>query len=471
MLPKALSVSRQNVGGVIMEIQMDYRQAEDYILAFTDYEKVPGIAYTSANYDLRRMAKLLQPLGNPHRGTKTVHIAGTKGKGSTAAMVSEVLGTEGYKTGLFTSPHLHTLRERVRVKGVLISEAEFVALVEKLVPIVEAVNREALYGKLTTFEILTALVFAYFKEQQVDYQVLEVGLGGRLDATNIVEADVCVITSISLDHTEVLGNSLSRIAAEKAGIIKPGCVVINAPQTKDVTEVVEMVCDEQGAELIQVGRDVTWRRTGGDLCQQSLVVEGQAGEYKLSIPLLGDYQLENAATAVAALEALARFGVRLSAQAMVNGFSEVVWPGRLQVLSYQPMLVVDGAHNAYSVRRLVEAIEKYFDYSRCFVIFGTSCDKDIRGMAREVALLSHDVVVTHSSHPRAALASVVTDEFARLGIEARTAESVGDALAQTLALAEDKDLVLVVGSLFVVAEAIDRVAGLRGACGASSPGS
>src|SRR4030042_1636260 len=200
----------RHLTGDIMRLQMDYRQAVDYILSFTDYEKIPGIPYTSANYDLRRMEKLLQPLGNPHLGTKTVHIAGTKGKGSTAAMISRVLIASGYKTGLFTSPHLHTLRERIRISDTMISEADFAALVTKLKPIVERVNNEAAYGELTTFEILTAVVFAYFKNSQVDFQVLEVGLGGRLDATNVAKADVCVITSISLDHTEILGNTVAK---------------------------------------------------------------------------------------------------------------------------------------------------------------------------------------------------------------------------------------------------------------------
>src|SRR4030043_2399878 len=216
---------------------MDYKQAEDYILSFTDYEKMPGIAYTAANYDLRRMEKLLQPLGNPHLGTKTVHIAGTKGKGSTAAMIAKVLTTAGYKTGLFTSPHLHTLRERIRINDTMISEADFAALVTKLKPIVEKINNESVYGELTKFEILTAVVFAYFKDSQVDFQVLEVGLGGRLDATNVAKADVCVITSLSLDHTEILGDTVAKIAAEKAGIIKPGCIVVSAPQVDEAAKI------------------------------------------------------------------------------------------------------------------------------------------------------------------------------------------------------------------------------------------
>jgi dihydrofolate synthase/folylpolyglutamate synthase len=441
----------------IMRLQMDYRKAEDYLLSFTDYEKIPGIAYTSANYDLRRMEKLLMPLGNPHLGTRTVHIAGTKGKGSTAAMISQVLIAAGYKTGLFTSPHLHTLRERIRTNGAMISESDFAALVTKLKPIVEKVNSEAAYGELTTFEILTAVVFAYFKNRRVDFQVLEVGLGGRLDATNVVKADVCVITSLSLDHTEILGNTLAKIAAEKTGIIKPGCIVVSSPQVDEAAEVIRQVCQQRGARLIQVGEDITWQKTGGDLHLQNLTVKSKARNYDLAVPLLGDHQSENAAAALAALEALAFLGAKISAGDIVQGFSQLSWPGRLQVLSCEPTVVVDGAHNAYSMSKLVEAIKKLFRFNRCFVIFGTSCDKDIAGMAKELKSLTRNIIIASSSHPRAASSSMVGQEFAKLGIKVDIIENVYTALSKALAAAQKTDLILVTGSLFVVAEAMDYV--------------
>jgi len=436
---------------------MNYCQAEGYLLSFTDYEKIPGIAYTAANYDLRRMKKLLQPLGNPHLETKTVHIAGTKGKGSTAAMIAKVLTTAGYKTGLFTSPHLHTLRERIRINDTMISEADFAALVTKLKPIVEKVNKESAYGALTTFEILTAVVFAYFKNSRVDFQVLEVGLGGRLDATNVAKADVCVITSISLDHTEILGNTVAKIAAEKAGIIKQGCIVVSAPQASQAAEVIRRVCRQQGARLIQVGEDITWQKTGGDLHLQTLAVESKTGNYDLTIPLLGDHQLENAATALAALEALVYLGAKISTRDIVKGFSQVSWPGRLQILSREPTVVIDGAHNDYSMRKLVEATKKLFHYNKCFVIFGTSCDKDIAGMARELKSLADTIIITSSSHPRAASTAALTREFTKLDIKVDVIESVSKALSKALAAAQKTDLILITGSLFVVAEAIDYV--------------
>jgi dihydrofolate synthase/folylpolyglutamate synthase len=440
---------------------MDYKQAEDYILSFTDYEKMPGIAYTSANYDLRRMEKLLQSLGSPHLGTRTVHIAGTKGKGSTAAMISQTLIAAGYRTGLFTSPHLHTLRERIRIDGAMISEADFAALVTELKPIVESANKQAAFGELTTFEILTAVVFAYFKKNRVDFQVLEVGLGGRLDATNVVKPDICIITSLSLDHTEILGDSVAKIAAEKAGIIKPGCIVVNAPQVDEAAQVIKQVCHQQRADLIQLGQDVTWHKTSGDLHGQTLTVFTKSGHYDLTIPLLGNHQLENAATAVAATEALVSLGTSISSQNIAQGLSQVSWPGRLQILNREPTVVVDGAHNAYSMSKLVEAVKEYFDYKRCFVIFGTSCDKDISGMVQELESLSNHIIITSSSHPRAASISLLAEKFNRPGVKAMTVGNVMGALSKALSSAKKTDLILITGSLFVVAEAIDYITKAR----------
>ena len=280
---------------------MDYKSALDYIYGFTDYEKVPGSSY-SADFDLRRMEDLLERLGKPHQVARSVHVAGTKGKGSTVAMIAAVLGAAGYRVGLYTSPHLHTLRERIRVDNDLISEEEVGDLVEKLSPEVDAVNLRGAYGQLTTFEVLTALAFAYFERKGVEFQVLEVGVGGRLDATNVVNPAVCVITPISLDHTEVLGESITAIAREKAGIIKLGSTVVSALQSPEAMAVIEEVCQEKQANLLRVGSDITWQGEAFNLWRQSLRVKGRRGSYHIAIPLLGDHQLENAATAVAVIE-------------------------------------------------------------------------------------------------------------------------------------------------------------------------
>jgi dihydrofolate synthase/folylpolyglutamate synthase len=288
----------------------------------------------------------------------------------------------------------------------------------------------------------------------VEFQVLEVGLGGRLDATNVVRGDVCVITSISLDHVEVLGNTIAKIAAEKAGIIKSGCTVINFPQRQEALEVIEQTCRQQKAKLVQVGKDITWHRTGGDLSQQSLTIKSNKAEYNLTIPLIGDFQLENAAAAVAALEALNQLGAKISKESIIKGLNQVHWPGRLQLLQRQPLLVIDGAHNAYSMSKLIEAIKQYFRYDKCFVVFGTSCDKDIAGMAQELTAFTPNITITSSAHPRAAAISVIANEFSRQGTKVTIAKNVAEALSQALSQAKSSDLILVTGSLFVVAEAI-----------------
>ncbi|HEX7365269.1 MAG TPA: folylpolyglutamate synthase/dihydrofolate synthase family protein [Dehalococcoidia bacterium] len=433
---------------------MDFPQAEKYLCSFTDYEKVPGIAYTAANYDLRRMEILLQSLRNPHLGTKTVHIAGTKGKGSTAVLISQALVSAGYRVGLYTSPHLQTVTERIRIDGTRISDNDFASLVTEIKPMVESVNRQAAYGTLTTFEILTAVAFVHFKKNNIDFQVLEVGLGGRLDATNVVKPDVCVITSVSLDHTEILGGAVAKIAAEKAGIIKPGCTVIMAPQAAVAARVIKQSCLRQGANLTQVGKDVTWQKTGSGVYGQKFNVIAMKCNYELTIPLLGDYQLENAATAVAALEALVSTGARISSKDIREGFHKVSWPGRFQILNREPLVVADGAHNAYSMKKLVENINKYLSWKNCFVIFGTSSDKDTSGMAREIRTLRGHIIITSSEHPRAASIDTLSEIFSHAHVVPVKAATVDEALSRALEQAAKTDLVLITGSLFVAAEAI-----------------
>jgi len=437
---------------------MDYSQAEDYLHSFVDYEMIPGISFASSDYNLLHVEELLHRMGDPHLAARTVHIAGTKGKGSIAAMIAQVLTISSYKTGLYTSPHLHSLRERIRVDGSLISQLDFASLVAEAKPHLESINLSPVYRQPTFFEALTALAFAYFKREQVDFQVLETGLGGRLDATNVANPEVCVITPISLDHTEVLGDSLEKIAYEKAGIIKPGCMVVVSPQAEEANSVIRDVCCEKGATLIEVAEELRWRRIAGDFHRQSFVVEGKMGSHCLTIPLLGDYQIENAATAVAALKVLASLGSGISDADIAGGLARVYWPGRFQIVSRQPMVLVDGAHNVASARKLVENIKGYFHYNKLFLIFGISCDKDVAGVVKELAWLSPQVVATRSSHPRSASPLTVASEFAKWGIEPETAENTPQALSQTLSLADSEDLICVTGSLFVVAEALEYAA-------------
>jgi len=434
---------------------LNYSQAEEYLNSFVNYEQIPGISYAQPGYSLRHVEELLDRMGNPQLAARTIHIAGTKGKGSVATMIAQVLSGSEYKTGLYTSPHLHTLRERISVDGSLISEADFAAAMAEVKPLIESMKQDAAFRQLTYFEALTALAFAYFKKKRVDFQVLEVGLGGRLDATNVAKPLICIITPISLDHTQILGNSLEEIAREKAGIIKHGCWVVLSPQPEEAASVISDICRDKEAKVVQVGKDITWHKTGGDLHHQSLVVKGRTSKYQVSIPLLGDYQLENAAAAVAALEILAFADFSISAADIARGLARLKWPGRFQILQQNPTVLVDGAHNVASMRGLVRNIKAYFADKRIFLVFGTSCDKDIPGIINELVPLSPQVIVTRTAHSRAAPLSTLTAEFTKRGIEPETEENVREAISRALSLADKTDVICVTGSLFVVAEALD----------------
>jgi len=434
---------------------LNYSQAEEYLNSFTNYELVPGISYAQPGYDLGHVGELLSRMGDPQLAARTIHIAGTKGKGSVAAMIAQVLSGSGYKTGLYTSPHLHSLRERITVDGSLISEAEFAAAMVEIRPSIESMKLNTSFRQLTYFEALTALAFAYFKKKLVGFQVLEVGLGGRLDATNVTKPVVCIITPVSLDHTQILGNSVEEIAREKAGIIKPGCWVVLSPQPVEAASVINDICWEKKVKVVQVGKDITWHKTGGDLHHQSLAIESRTSKYQVDIPLLGDFQLENAATAVAALEILTSEGFDISDTDLAQGFGRVKWPGRFHIMQENPLVLVDGAHNVASMRGLISNIKEYFSCKRIFLVFGTSCDKDIAGIISELVALSPQVIVTRAGHSRAAPLSTLAEEFSRRGIESEIIETISEAISRALSIADRKDIICVTGSLFVVAEALD----------------
>jgi dihydrofolate synthase/folylpolyglutamate synthase len=381
-----------------------------------------------------------------------VHIAGTKGKGSTAAMIASILASSGYRTGLYTSPHLLSITERIKVNGHNIPEADFADIMGRMVHDAEQVNRSGGLGELTTFELLTALAFIYFKEAGVDYQVLETGLGGRLDATNVVKPEVCIITSISYDHTDVLGDTLQKIAFEKAGIIKGGSNVVCASQQAEAMDVISRVCREKGARLLTAGREFTWESEGFTGAGQTFTVHGLKQSYHLDIPLLGEYQLENAATAVAAVEALSDPAVGITPQSIAAGLHGLQWQGRLQVLRKNPLVVIDGAHNAYSMKLLGVALRRYFRFARLFMVFGASSDKDIDGMVAEIKSFADGVIFTGSGHPRAVPPPQLAILFSKAGKAAPSAGNVAAAMEMALARAGPNDLICATGSIFLIAE-------------------
>jgi len=438
---------------------MNYQEALDYILSFADYERSPR---SGVVWDLARIERLLERLGNPQDAARSIHVAGTKGKGSTAAMIASILTRAGYRVGLYTSPHLLSFTERLQADGRPVAEDAFARLTDVLKPEVEAVNQLGDLGELTTFELLTALAFTYFREIKVDYQVLEVGLGGRLDATNVVKPKICVITSISFDHMDVLGDTLTQIAGEKAGIIKPGSVVVCSPQFPEAMDVIEKTCRERGARLIRVGAEVTWHKGDFSPEGQSFRLMGLEREYELNIPLLGEHQLENAATAVAAVEVLAGMGAKVSPEHIAAGLEKVHWPGRLQILQSKPWVIVDSAHNAYSVKRLAEALEQYFSFDRVILVLGISSDKDVAGIVAEAASLTGDIIVSSSRHPRAVAPAVLVNEFSKWGVVPQVATSVASAMKLALARATPGDLICAAGSVFVIAEVMEEMGGEGG---------
>ena len=437
---------------------LSYEQALDFIFSYVDYEKHARLQYDAATLDLGRTVRLLSFLGDPQKSFRSVHIAGTKGKGSTAAMAESILRAAGFRTGLYTSPHLHTFRERVRMNGQLLSRDEVVALVECSRSAVEAVEG------ITTFEIITALAFLHFAQSEVDWAVLETGLGGRLDATNVVLPAVTAITSLSYDHAYVLGNTLALIAGEKAGIIKPRVPLVCAPQADEALEVIESVCSRRQAQLILVGRDWSWQRTAADLTGQELNVVETAETHgraetqtyeRLRIPLLGKHQLLNATVAVAITETLRRQGVEIPRHAVYKGLSRVRWPGRLEVLQQHPFMVVDGAHNPDSITKLAAALKESFPYDRLVVIFGVSGDKDIDAMLGTLVPECDLLITTMARHPRAADPRDLAGRAVPLlapGKLLSVSENVAGAVEQGLAWARPGDLLCGTGSIFVVGE-------------------
>ncbi|MCI0900072.1 MAG: bifunctional folylpolyglutamate synthase/dihydrofolate synthase [Chloroflexi bacterium] len=441
---------------------MDYRQSIARLLTLVDHERtsVSG-PRQKAIYDLSRMEALLDRLGSPQNQVPAVHIAGTKGKGSTAALCDSALHAAGLSTGFYSSPHLHNFRERIRRDSIPISEEGFAGLVEGLWPFHEELEKDPGVGPLTLFEFLTGMAFQCFAQDRTGAQVIEVGLGGRLDATNVLNAGVCVITSISLDHTAILGDSIGEIAADKAGIIKAGATVVIAPQMPEALSPILAACAEKEAAPILVGRDVTWEEGRHGTDGQRFKVRGRNGEYDLYMPLLGAHQLENAAVAVAALEALGSQGIEVPPKAVEAGFERVNWPCRMEVLSHSPLLVADGAHNVYSVETLLRTLPNYLDFQRLILVVGFSADKDVSGMAQALGAKADMIFATASRHPRSMKPSEVASLFAAPGKTASQVPTPADALRRAMDSAGKGDLVLATGSLFVAAEVRESALGIE----------
>jgi dihydrofolate synthase/folylpolyglutamate synthase len=427
-----------------------YQAALDYIYSFVDYSRTHQQNLAPENFDLSRMLAMMDALGNPIEKYPIIHVAGTKGKGSVSAFCASALQEAGLKTGLFTSPHLKDYEERIQINRVAISRNDLVSLVDQIKPHVEAL------GWLTTFEITTALAFWYFAQQNVDIAVIEVGLGGRLDPTNVVTPLVSVITSISRDHTYILGNRLSKIAAEKGGIIKPGIPVVLAPQRKEPRETLREIAHKRGSPLTQVGQDYKFKIISRSLNKQVFSlkprVESQKSSIQLEISLLGDHQVENAATAYVALKTVQGAGIKISEDDIHVGLAGTSWAGRFEILQRDPPVIVDAAHNAYSARALRSALDQYFPGIPMILITGMSEDKDIHGMIEAWLPRTARIITTDSGHPRAVPPDKLAEEIRALTDVPVTAEPNSMASLETALEMVGKDqLILATGSVFEVA--------------------
>lgn len=429
-----------------MNTETRYNQALDYLYSFVDYSLKKASELARAEFNLGRMAALLEKLGNPHQAYPIIHVTGTKGKGSVCALCASALQAGGYKTGLYTSPHLLDYAERIQVDGQPIPHGALADLVEEIKPAVADVP------KLTTFEITTALAFLYFARQGCTAAVIEVGLGGRLDATNVVRPKVAVITSISYDHMAVLGETLTLIAGEKAGIIKENCPVVSAPQTPEALKVLEKAAAERSAPLTLVGREVVITPLMRSLALQTFqVASASIPMLTLTIPLLGSHQIDNAATAFAALEAS---GLGLSYSAIQKGFYRVKWPARFEVARQEPPVIFDSAHNRDSFARLRQTLDDHFPTRPLYLIFGVSEDKMLLDMIEEIRPRLTKIIATRADHPRALDAEKIVEMARQAGVASEAATPVEAALARALELAGETGIVLSAGSLFVTAEVL-----------------
>jgi dihydrofolate synthase / folylpolyglutamate synthase len=450
-----------------------YREAMDYLYTYANFEHKRIDQYTPDKIDPSRPARLLALLGDPHRRYPALHIAGTKGKGSVAALCAAVLRAAGLKTGLYTSPHLVDFRERFRVLTPAdgdgrISEALFAELVEELRSVVDRVPG------LTWFELVTAVGFLFFAREAVDVAVVEVGLGGRLDATNVITPLVSVITSLSLDHTELLGNTLAEIAGEKGGIIKPGVPVVTAPQAPEALARLQQIATEQHSPLVLVGRDYLFEVLASGPTGQTIRVltplapaGGPARPLQprtLTIPLAGAHQQENAVVALAALDvARSRFPA-LRDEAVAQGMANASWPGRLQLLDPPPgaggrpwaPILLDSAHNPHSAQVLAQTLPATYAYRRLWLVLGITADKNVAGILEQLLPLADVAFVTRSSHPRAAEPEMLRQVAAEAGYRVTPYLTLMEAVTAALERAGPEDLICVTGSIFVVGDLLNR---------------
>lgn len=430
-------------------------------------EWIHGLGRFGIRPGLERITVLLEMLDSPHHRVRFVHIGGTNGKGSTAALLASVLRSAGYRIGLYTSPYLLSFTNRMAVNGDDIDHGQLVELVDEVRPLVEKISGDPRLGPMTEFEVVTALALTYFSRQDVDLVVLEVGLGGRLDATNVVDPLLSIITNISLEHTDVLGDTIEAIASEKAGIIKEGRPLLTAAEDEAVLNLFRERCNILKAPFSRVSllpADTVDGNVEKPFAMQGRITEeGQFLDYNgfeiqikdLFIPLRGVYQVINAGTALAALELLRKENIMVDEISIRKGFKDTIWPGRLELLGKNPLLIMDGAHNPAAMKKLSESLPDYFHYRKLILVVGMLADKDTGAMLSDILPLADLVVFTKPTLPRAAEPAELADfavKYLNLGNGYHVINEHGRAIELALELAGPEDAVLVTGSLYTVSD-------------------
>lgn len=406
---------------------------------------------------LKVVESLLEKIGNPHKKLKIIHVGGTNGKGSTVSMIASTLRASGYKVGMFTKPHLTDYTERITINGRKISEPRVVELIEYMIPYMKEVEKE--YYHPTFFEVTAALMFKYFAEEKVDFAVIEVGLGGRLDATNVADSLVSVITNVGLEHTQILGDTIKKIAKEKSGIIKQNGVLLTASEEEDVIDVLRKSCENKNAKLLLVGNgsnaSIKYEEISLSTSGQRFSVITPNGRYDdLHIPLLGKHQILNAALAVGAIESLNRYNIEISKESIARGLEKTTWPGRLEIMQKTPYVVLDCAKDTLATKKLVQSIKSIFEYKKLILVISITSGKRISEMLRDLAPLSDFIILTeHKVKGRAVDTSVMAKEIKLIHRPYKIVKDVKDAVNTALNIAEGEDLILVTGSVFTVGEA------------------
>jgi len=422
-----------------------YNETLKYLDSFVDYERA-GLDGIGKDFDLDKLRAVLEKLGNPHRDYRCVHVAGTKGKGSVCSFTSSILESAGYRVGLYTSPHLVTAFERIKINNRNIGEEDLIRAVGRLREYIDPAPDKG----FTFFEVYTLVAMLHFSMKKADFAVFEVGMGGRLDATNVIDAEVCGISPVSYDHTRVLGGRIEQIAREKSAIIKRGAHCVSSPQRAEALRVIRRKCSEEGASLSLVGKDITYRIKSFDEKGSSFDVRGRAGRYEgCRTGMLGDFQVSNCATAIGICEHLLGDNEN-NEDVFRRGIERVFIPGRMEVLRRRPLIVIDGAQNGDSAMRLRHSVEQIFRYDRLILLLGLSRDKDIKNVCACLAPLADEIVLSRASVSRAADPYLIKGYIKTRSVS--VTEDVKEGLGTAFSLAGENDMILATGSFYLIGE-------------------